>query len=211
MNNKIKDFVLSKSKTFNIVMTVITVGWWYLLYLSCKKHNTKNSIKTAEEKTENAAFEEDIELTIKVVGTNYKQEELKRIYEVARNFNFNKKWEGWTEDRLKKYYNRNKSVYAYELKNEPLPFTKIEKEPTNKYDKNAIKVLVGINEKELIHIGYIPKSDIDNITQNINNITNVKSYITGGLKKEVVFEDNKKNIKKTEAPIYITLKIKLDQ
>lgn len=79
-----------------------------------------------------------------------------------------------------------KSIYRFRY-DKPLT---LEEEPTNKHDKNAIKILVGG-----FHVGYVPAEFCAKVKQIIKNnaITDIKYNINGGEYKSIedgnVFEE----------------------
>ena len=74
-----------------------------------------------------------------VVGTSYRKANLKKILEFLEyDYEFGQyKENGYLEPKNSEYYTQKMSL---------------EREPENKHDKNAIKVMVGN-----IHLGYVPK------------------------------------------------------
>lgn len=68
-----------------------------------------------------------------------------------------------------------------------------EKDPTNKHDKNAIKVFVNMPNGERHHIGHVPK-DINVKVGELMDSKSIKSidaYFVGGKIKEVDYDDEK--------------------
>jgi uncharacterized membrane protein YqaE (UPF0057 family) len=71
-------------------------------------------------------------------------------------------------------------------------YVSLEKEPDNKFDKNAIKVLINLGNDSL-HIGYVPKSVNVRVGQlmDSNSIHYIDAVFVGGKVKEVEYSDEK--------------------
>ncbi|MFK4465036.1 HIRAN domain-containing protein [Bacillus sp. RC252] len=66
------------------------------------------------------------------------------------------------------------------------------KDPDNEFDKNAIKVIVNLNDKEF-HIGHVPKKRNIEIGKLLDSesITNISANFVGGKTKSVDYDDEK--------------------
>lgn len=137
-----------------------------------------------------------------VSGTSFRENEIESIGIENYEFDYSRKdfLEIFSEgQRIYKYLFAPKSVV-------------LEEEPDNKYDKNAIKVII-----DDVHVGYIKKEDCTHVKQLIDskNIISIDATISGG-KYRCYYEDydddamDYKTHIKTERhnySIYITLKL----
>lgn len=137
-----------------------------------------------------------------VSGTSFRENEIESIGIENYEFDYSRKdfLEIFSEgQRIYKYLFAPKSVV-------------LEEEPDNKYDKNAIKVII-----DDVHVGYIKKEDCTHVKQLIDskNIISIDATISGG-KYRYYYEDydddamDYKTHIKTERhnySIYITLKL----
>src|SRR5699024_8114311 len=128
------------------------------------------------EMEESKRFNEENEVkrfNIEVKGT-FIDERQKRIKKVIKkikseneDFGYNQ-YEGFTNTEIKEML--GEKVYQYEL--ESLYLARLEDEPDNKYDKNAIKVNLHDNEGNHYFVGYVPKE----LTQEIKKLRNEYHY-----------------------------------
>lgn len=137
-----------------------------------------------------------------VTGTSFRENDIESIGIENYEFDYSRKdfLEIFSEgQRIYKYLFAPKSVV-------------LEEEPDNKYDKNAIKVII-----DGVHVGYIKKEDCIHVKQLIDskNIISIDATISGG-KYRCYYEDydddamDYKTHIKTERhnySIYITLKL----
>lgn len=102
------------------------------------------------------------------VGTKYKkagnktgQDILKAIVNrMRREEYFYEKYEGMTNKEIEE---ESFGERVYELNVESIPVCALEFENDNEFDPNAIKVMVGFNEGELHHMGYVPREHCEEI------------------------------------------------
>lgn len=104
-----------------------------------------------------------------VVGLSYRKENIKSL--LAEN------------DEYKRPNDQNSRVYKYEYYRGP---AQLVPEPTNKYDANAVMVVV-----EGIHIGYIPSERCLQVKKIIKSGYSASIEIYGGPFKEFDFESGK--------------------
>ncbi|QHA20667.1 hypothetical protein GPA05_22995 [Bacillus toyonensis] len=66
------------------------------------------------------------------------------------------------------------------------------KDPDNEFDKNAIKVIVNLDDKEF-HIGHVPKKQNVEIGKLLESesITSISANFVGGKTKSVDYDDEK--------------------
>lgn len=112
---------------------------------------------------------------LKVVGTTYegRYKILKSVAETIKSEEYYDKtqlYEGLKNKEILDTYDIGDKIFE----TEPLdiPYVKLELEPENPYDKNAIKVLIGNTKEEMFHVGYIPKENAVEIKNKVINTTN---------------------------------------
>lgn len=141
-----------------------------------------------------------------LAGASFKQKEIKRClnyYEDELENNFEK----YSNNDIKESMFYIEKIFQYDC-NKSFGIVKLEKEPNNEYDKNAIKVLMQLDE-EYVHLGYIPAKK----TKLFNNLNldelNCVAFIYGGKFKEAIIDENDKiKIVKDEFDYKIRLTIK---
>lgn len=72
-------------------------------------------------------------------------------------------------------------------------FVSFEKDPTNEYDINAIKVIIEFPEGIKHHIGHVPKKDNKKIGKllDYNSIASIEANFVGGKIKEVDYDNER--------------------
>ena len=138
-----------------------TEEFWERLNRESEEHDRfteENRVKiiTAEVK---GTFIDERQNTIKKV--------IKKIKSENEDFGYSQ-YEGFTNTEIKEML--GEKVYQYEL--ESLYLARLEDEPDNKYDKNAIKVNLHDNEGNHYFVGYVPKE----LTQEIKKLRNEYHY-----------------------------------
>lgn len=83
---------------------------------------------------------------------------------------------------IEDYFFHNEDDPIWELSEEFLPYVTIQPEPDNKFDSNAVTVLVGENKEDAFVIGYLPSEDALRIQDLINNgkLSDADAKIKGG-------------------------------
>ncbi len=81
----------------------------------------------------------------------------------------------YSNEQIIKYNLLGENLYKYEF--HPIPLVALIKDLRN---ENIIKLMIGINSKKMIHVGYIPQSHIETVKENYNSINNVKASLSGG-------------------------------
>lgn len=124
----------------------------------------------------------------------HSREELKEIeYDIASAFYFQKDIEK-VVSKLLPINNRyimesfdDKSFVVWKYNPCKIKNVKFEKEPKNKHDKNAIKIMVGISSIDYRMIGYIPKEENVKFAKLLDEkkIYNVNLTILGGERKTI--------------------------
>src|SRR5699024_4677557 len=138
-----------------------TEEFWERLNRESEEHDRfieENRVKiiTAEVK---GTFIDERQKTIKKI--------IKKIKTENEDFGYSQ-YQGFTNTEIKEMF--GEKVYQYEL--ESLYLARLEDEPDNKYDKNAIKVNLHDNEGNHYFVGYVPKE----LTQEIKKLRNEYHY-----------------------------------
>ena len=132
-----------------------------------------------------------------VAGTTAKNDEGKDLQKTLQSLG--KKY--CSENDIKLYggySNRELISDGYEvIEFEDLTFykheLKFEYEPTNQYDKNAIKVFVCFDGEKFTHVGYVPKThnvELKSILEN-EDIRRIEAKYVGGNVKNIEYDDEK--------------------
>lgn len=165
-------------------------------------HSSQPAVNTSRNKSDDISVGNYNTEEFHVSGTSFRENEIESIGIENYEFDYSRKdfLEIFSEgQRIYKYLFAPKSVI-------------LEEEPDNKYDKNAIKVII-----DDVHVGYIKKDDCTHVKQLIDskNIISIDAAISGG-KYRCYYEDydddamDYKTHIKTERhnySIYITLKL----
>ncbi|WP_207654576.1 HIRAN domain-containing protein, partial [Peptostreptococcus russellii] len=163
-------------------------------------YNFKKVLKY-EEKKPNFNIHKCHKVKIIVAGTSFRQKEIKRL---LRNFDYYEKYDGLSTRDIKENYYEGDKIYEIPLSAIHYGNCELIPEPSNKYDKNAIKVII-----DKIHVGYIPCKDCTFINGILNDIKDIDIEVYGGKYKEIYFdeEDYKEKVKINEKNLGILLYI----
>ncbi|MFT9599175.1 YqaE/Pmp3 family membrane protein [Mesobacillus sp.] len=134
-------------------------------------------------------------LTFNVAGVSYANDKGKKIQPLLRKIakeiaeeNGIPAYSGYTNKEI-----LNNEIEVSEFEDVEFgDYVSFEKEPDNKFDKNAIKVLINLgNDRQ--HIGYVPKTDNVKVGQlmDSNSINYIDAVFVGGKVKEVEYDDDK--------------------
>lgn len=129
--------------------------------------------------------------TFEVAGAQYYEDEAKRVYAYMRKIE-ELPYGGLSNSEIKE----DDLCFVYEINQN---YTKInarlEKEPENEYDKNAIKIIAITDKKEYL-VGYVPKRINKYFLDNWSIIKNTCLYAKGGKYKmaDCDYNDNLKKI-----------------
>lgn len=154
-----------------------------------KTQQNENLIKQDTNKFEDFVVKR---ILINAVGTKYENRDktlLSIINKMKEDelFVFDKYGGLKNKEIIEEYYDEP----VYEYYSESYPAQAIDYEPTNEFDPNAIKVLIGMDYDSLQHIGYIPKTDNTTIHDLANKYQFIMgSTIIGGKYKIVATDDN---------------------
>ena len=127
-------------------------------------------------------------ITFKVEGISdiVIQREIKSM--VKEEKDINDLYEGLSNEKiLEKYLDEDK---IYEVRMSGDHEIQLIKEPENKYDPTAIKVV----HEEIGHVGYVPAADCKKVKKAIEDGYSVEWRLTGG-KYKVIENDSEKNMK----------------
>lgn len=99
---------------------------------------------------------------------------------------------------------------VWEISNEFIPRVVLENDYTNKYDSNALKVIIDDPDYQKFVVGYIPKEDSLLIDEKLktHNLDNITAIITGGKYKIVDTNDRYKTIYTKEKPYGLNLSLR---
>lgn len=129
-----------------------------------------------------------------VAGTAYQNINVNKVFKLM--LELSEPYDGYTNKDIKENFeNYGESDRYYELTNDNFEYVKLEKEPNNKFDKNAIKVLYD----ELL-LGYVPKEKNQQVLKKWENIDEVRIYPKGGKYKYAdLDDDSSKTVVKTDS------------
>ena len=85
-----------------------------------------------------------------------------------------KPYNGLSDDEI----NEGDTVYEYE--NMRTTHIKLERDPENEYDPNAIKVMTLNTRGGYTTVGYVPRTDNLKVGQILDNINSLEGFFTGG-------------------------------
>lgn len=137
--------------------------------------------------------------SFKVAGVTHYQ--LNQAVEYAINNNLTERYKDYTdEDFRNKKITANNPIYEVNLK-DCLANIALIPEPDNPYDKDAIKVVIKINDR-LFMIGYVPTDWTEHVNSTLIKVKNkwsnmvVSGHVTGGRYKFVDIDNSIKTSKK---------------
>lgn len=147
-----------------------------------------NEANFQTEKISTVSSEKHKYLNCIVSGTNYKEKEIKSLIKSLEDADEFQKTEEWS-------YSAKKAdaelIGDRAWKYEPLDIkAKLEPDPDNPYDSNAIKVLAENADGDYIFIGYIPKKENRQLLDVIENIDWISIEIKGGKYKDLDEDDD---------------------
>ena len=105
-------------------------------------------------------------------------------------------------EQILKYNLEGKNLYKYEF--HPIPLVSLVRDSNN---NNIIKVMIGINKKNIQHIGYVSPADTRFVNTNYRKIKNIKAGLTGGTYR--FLEKDANIIRQNIEPFVIKLRIYL--
>lgn len=134
----------------SLIILIIFVYIGYKLYKKREAKIVQKKIGRTDVRKNKSVLE------MSVVGLNYENRK-KILKDIVRGYQkegyFSEEYEGLTDKEIKKHTNGKK---VYELSG-TIESVSLEKEDDNKYDRNAIKVMLKDAGGESHHIGYIPR------------------------------------------------------
>ena len=131
-----------------------------------------------------------------VAGTSYRQSNIQSLGTENSDYSLTKK-------EIEDFYDENEHIYEYIFS---VNNVQLIEEPTNKYDPNAIKVVI-----DNVHVGYIKRgscSHVKNLIHN-NKITRLEADILGGKSKYLEYNDDtdKYSLRRNNDNFFINLHI----
>lgn len=168
----------------SIIVLLITI------FKRIRSKKATNSNESIQESTQPAKQPYTTE-RFKIAGVSYRQKEIESIGEPNPDYDLSK-------SELLEQYSDGDKIYRLDF------FPKIElvKEPTNKYDNNAIRIMANG-----VHIGYVPRDKTKRINELIdaNKIIFIGADIEGG--KYKMIDGN--SIEKDEFIYYGQLEVRI--
>lgn len=125
--------------------------------------------------------------TTYVAGTSYNQSNIKKIVKEIAEFDSIEKYEGFTNKEILEYYYDD--IWEYP----PIEtlYTKLIKEPNNKFDANAVRIEISSDNDSYYKVGYIPSSDLKKLDELIKEFNVFSAVIMGGNIKTIDFDTDK--------------------
>ncbi|MDH6367166.1 MULTISPECIES: hypothetical protein [unclassified Breznakia] len=123
-------------------------------------------------------YDDEVSIDIKVVGTSFKQNEIKKLFYLSNKLLDNEKYQDMSTKEIKEALQFEDEIFEFqpvEYSNNEIRFIN---EPDNEFDKEAVKVVIIEDNKEF-HVGYIPKQQINDFN-NYREIKNVEAILSGG-------------------------------
>lgn len=134
-------------------------------------------------------------LTFNVAGVTFENDKgkdiqplLKRIARAIAKENYIDAYGGYTNKELLEIWGEASEFEDVEFGD----YISFVKDPDNKFDKNAIKAIVNLNEKEF-HIGHVPKKQNIEVGKLLDSesIISISAKFIGGKTKSVDYDDEK--------------------
>ena len=120
------------------------------------------------------------EIEFTVAGVEYdtnkrsKQEILRTAVAHHAKLEEIKPYNGLSDDEI------NEADTVYEYENMRTTHIKLERDPENEYDSNAIKVMTLNTSGGYTTVGYVPRTDNLKVGQILDNINSLEGFFTGG-------------------------------
>ncbi|MGI2731711.1 HIRAN domain-containing protein [Bacillus cytotoxicus] len=134
-------------------------------------------------------------LTFNVAGVTFENDKgkdiqalLRRIARTIAKENYIDSYGGYTNKELLEIWGEASEFEDVEFGD----YISFVKDPDNEFDKNAIKVIVNLDDKEF-HIGHVPKKQNIEISKLLDSesITSISANFVGGKTKSVDYDDEK--------------------
>lgn len=123
------------------------------------------------------------EITFNVAGVEYdtnkrsRQEILRTAVAHHAKLDSVKSYNGLSDEEIEE------GITVFEYKNMATLYLKLELEPDNEYDKNAIKVMTLNTRGGYTTIGYVPREHNIKVGKILNEISSLEGYFYGGKSK----------------------------
>ncbi len=161
--------------------------------------------KIKSKQKENKQIDESKKINFTAAGTSFKQQELEDLLSDIIDFeNLDEKYCGYTNKMIMDLCKENNKVF-FEYEPLEIPYVDFVPEPTNEHDKNAIKIMAGVDEDPMYHIGYVPKLFLKEIIDIIDDVDYIDGKILGG-KYKAMNDDGKIVTKKYDYKVDIVVK-----
>ena len=190
MKNRTVNYILIGLGIFSFI-TIFpedkSIWWFSLLLIGLGAYGLIKHKKTTKEQGEDisniATVLKDSKDTLqtyyfRVAGTHYHQVELAGMVKQENEFiTTDEKWDGYTNKEIKEHtydYQEETRFYEFPIL-ELFEEVKLIPEPTNEYDKNAIKVVI----KDIL-IGYVPSDEAEAVKKVMGKMSGLNASIVGG-------------------------------
>ncbi|WP_176522718.1 HIRAN domain-containing protein [Bacillus thuringiensis] len=157
-------------------------------------------------------------LTFNVAGVTFENDKgkdiqalLRRIARAIAKENYIDSYGGYTNKELLEIWGEASEFEDVEFGD----YISFVKDPTNEFDKNAIKVIVNLDDKDF-HIGHVPKKQNVEINKLLDSesITSISANFVGGKTKSVDYDDEKDKdvviITELTLGVLVTLRFKIE-
>ncbi len=145
--------------------------------------------------------QEKMKYSIAVAGTSFRQDVIRKfVLSFARKTGL-PKYENLNNSEIKDY-----GVDVYEYPTIDVGIVHIEPEPSNKYDKNALKISLSFSDETLYHVGYVAKEDQEKVRDWLVSRPDLNFEVKGGTYKEVEIDYNSyEKVYTRKSNYYITI------
>lgn len=106
----------------------------------------------------------------------------------------------YDQEEIREHDLLGENLYKYDF--HPIPLISLVKDFKN---KKIIKVMVGMNSEDMVHIGFVPQSHIETIQETYQDINNIKASLSGGIYR--VLEDKSDMIRQYKDPFIVNLRV----
>lgn len=108
----------------------------------------------------------------------------------------------YDQKEIRDHHLLGKNLYKYDF--HPIPLISLIKDFKN---TQIIKVMVGLSTQDMVHIGYVPQTDVDYVQENYAKIKNIKASLSGGTYR--VLEEKSDMIRQYNDPFIVNLRVYL--
>lgn len=106
----------------------------------------------------------------------------------------------YDQEEIRKFKLENRNLYKYEY--HPIPLISLVRDPQN---TKSIKVMMGMNNENIVHIGFVSQADSGFVNKNYGDIKDIKADLSGGTYR--ILKKHADIIQQDTAAFVVTLKI----